>query len=156
MFHPSFYTISPIIGVCLIIWFTNKEDDLITQVLSYKPIVGIGLISYSLYMWHYPIFAFARIKGSMQSQYDKVELIILTLILSIISFYLIEKPARNKKKSFKFIIFFIIGAILIITTFSFLTLKTNGFQKRIPEIIKKNIKIQMEWNVLKDEKGNYR
>ena len=33
MFHPSFYTISPIIGVCLIIWFSNKKE-LITKILS--------------------------------------------------------------------------------------------------------------------------
>jgi len=155
MFHPSFYTISPIIGVCLIIWFSNKKDDLITQILSFKPIVGIGLISYSLYMWHYPIFAFARIKGGMQSQYDKFGWIILTLILSIISFYLIEKPARDKNKSFKILISFITIIIVIITTFSLFVLKTKGFEKRIPEIIKKNIRIQTEWNILKDEKGIY-
>ena len=34
MFHPSFYTLSPIIGVCLIIWFSNK-DELITKILSF-------------------------------------------------------------------------------------------------------------------------
>src|SRR6056300_379890 len=60
MFHPSFYTLSPIIGVCLIIWFSNK-DELITKIFSTKLFVGIGLISYSLYLWHYPIFAFSRI-----------------------------------------------------------------------------------------------
>ena len=59
MFHPSFYTLSPIIGVCLIIWFSNK-DELITKILSTRLFVGIGLISYSLYLWHYPVFSFIR------------------------------------------------------------------------------------------------
>src|SRR5210317_1977747 len=40
MFHPSFYTLSPIIGVCLIIWFSNK-NELITKILSTKLFVGI-------------------------------------------------------------------------------------------------------------------
>lgn len=60
MFHPSFYTLSPIIGVCLIIWFSHKNES-ITKLLSTKLFVGIGLISYPLYLWHYPIFAFNRI-----------------------------------------------------------------------------------------------
>ena len=65
MFHPSFFTLSPIIGVCIIIWFSNK-NELITKILSTKLFVGIGLISYSLYFWHYPIFAFARITEFVQ------------------------------------------------------------------------------------------
>ena len=48
MFHPSFYTLSPVIGVCLIIWFSQK-DELFTKIFSTKLFVGIGLISYSLY-----------------------------------------------------------------------------------------------------------
>ena len=41
MFHPSFYTLSPIIGACLIIWFSNKKE-ITTKILSTKLFVGIG------------------------------------------------------------------------------------------------------------------
>ena len=59
IFHPSFYTLIPVIGVVLILWFTDK-NDIISKILSYRIFVGIGLISYSLYLWHYPIFSFAK------------------------------------------------------------------------------------------------
>ena len=49
MRHPSIYTVPPIIGVCLIIWFANK-GELVTKILSNKLFVGTGLISYSLYL----------------------------------------------------------------------------------------------------------
>ena len=58
-FHPSFYTLIPVIGVTFILWFSNN-DDFISRILSHKIFVGVGLISYSLYLWHYPIFSFAK------------------------------------------------------------------------------------------------
>ena len=72
IYHPSFLTLSPIVGACLIIWFSDK-DEFITKILSSRLFVGIGLISYSLYLWHYPIFAFARVKNSFSAEYDKIE-----------------------------------------------------------------------------------
>jgi peptidoglycan/LPS O-acetylase OafA/YrhL len=99
--HPSFYTLSPIIGVCLIIWFSNK-DEIITKILSTKLFVGIGLISYSLYLWHYPIFSFATkmnfIDGSI---FTKLMIVITVFVCSIASYYLIEIPFRKKKVNFK-------------------------------------------------------
>ena len=84
MLHPSFYTLSPIIGVCLVVWFSGK-NEVVGKILSSKLFVGTGLISYSLYLWHYPIFAFYRIKNFTPSEFDKIELIFLTFVLSIIS-----------------------------------------------------------------------
>ena len=49
IFHPSFYTVLPVLGACLIIWFSNI-DEIITKILSTKIFVGIGLISYSMYL----------------------------------------------------------------------------------------------------------
>ena len=87
--HPSFYTLLPIIGVCLIIWFSHK-DELITKILSTKLFVGTGLISYSLYMWHYPIFAFLKINGLVSgSLIGKLLLIPIIFLISILSYLFI-------------------------------------------------------------------
>ena len=149
IFHPSFYTLSPIIGVCLIIWFSH-EDEFITKLLSLKLFSGIGLISYSLYLWHYPIFAFARIKDSTPSEYDKFEWIALTLTFSIISYFLIEKPFRNKKFSFKKIIYFLSLVVIFLFIFNSLTLYTKGFKSRAPiiplELLKKNFDGRLKYN----------
>ena len=90
MTHPSFYTLSPIIGVCLIIWFSHK-DELITKILSTKLFVGIGLISYSLYLWHYPIFAFHRYTFAQGSLYIEILIILSLFAISSISYFFIEK-----------------------------------------------------------------
>ena len=117
MFHPSIYTLSPILGVCLIIWFSNK-DELVTKILSTKLFVGCGLVSYSLYLWHYPIFAFARITDFVQGNiYNKLLLGITIIILSVTSYFFIEKPFRNK--NFKFFKIFLILLVTFISIISF-------------------------------------
>jgi len=94
--HPSFHTTVPILGVALIISFAS-ENDLIGKILGSKPFVQIGLISYSAYLWHFPIFAFSRLGVSAHTNYDKLEWIILTVVLSILSYHVIERPFRSKK-----------------------------------------------------------
>jgi peptidoglycan/LPS O-acetylase OafA/YrhL len=135
MFHPSFYTLSPIIGVCLIIWFSNK-DEIITKILSTKLFVGIGLISYSLYLWHYPIFAFARVIDFIQGDIVKKLLLgFIIFLLSIFSYFLIERPARNKKYKFTYIFNILLVCILIITIFNFIVIFKNGLKDRFSGII---------------------
>jgi len=152
MFHPSFYTLSPIIGVCIIIWFSNK-DELITKILSTKLFVGIGLISYSLYLWHYPIFAFARIIEFTQgSLFESLLVGIIILILSIVSYYLVERPARNKNNKFKVIIISLIISISILVVLNFNIIQKNGYKNRVPEILLNNLSIEPR-NLLKNSDG---
>lgn len=135
MFHPSFYTLAPIIGVCLIIFFSHK-DELITKILSTKLFVGVGLISYSLYLWHYPIFAFSRIieftSGSLEK---KIILGIVIFILSIFSYFFIERPARNKNYKFKTILIFIFLFLFFLIFTNSAIITKNGYAKRIPQML---------------------
>ena len=150
MFHPSFYTLSPIIGVCLVIWFSNK-DVLITKVLSTKFFVGIGLISYSLYLWHYPAFAFARIIEFTQgSLFKKLLLVTIILALSIFSYFFVERPARNKKNKFKVVLILILIFVLVIVNINIV--QKDGYKNRLPEKLQK-IYTEKPWNFLKDSFG---
>ena len=125
MFHPSFYTLSPIIGVCLIIWFSNKKE-IITKILSTKLFVGIGLISYSLYLWHYPIFVFNILAKFTEGNLSKkVLLIIVIFVFSIITYYFIERPSRNKNTSLKIIISTLSLKFLTIILFCIYILNLN-------------------------------
>ena len=114
----ALYSLIPVVGTCIIIFYANK-DDFFTKILSSKFFTSIGLISYSLYLWHYPIFSFARIIKYNQIDnniylIEKFFLIILIFVLSIFTYFFIEKPFRIKNKiSYKKII------ILLLCSFSF-------------------------------------
>ena len=137
MFHPSFYTLVPIIGVCLIIWFSTK-DEFVTKILSTKLFVGIGLISYSLYLWHYPIFTFVKINLLVSGNIVyKLLLVPIIIILSIISYYYIEKPFRSRKFNFKKTIIILGILIFSLIIFNLKVIHNNGYKIRIENL--KNI-----------------
>lgn len=93
---PSLHTLIPVLGTALIILYSGS-DTFISRLLSIKIFVGIGLISYSAYLWHQPIFAFSRIKGFDVNNYIlMLFLSLLSLFLAYFSWRYIEKPFRNK------------------------------------------------------------
>ncbi len=129
--HPSTLTLIPVLGVGLIIWFSHGSE-IITKILSLKILVSVGLISYSLYLWHYMIFAYGRFQQSEPTINDKLEWVAVTIILSIIFYFLIEKPFRKKEKIFNVDnVKIIIPVILIgIIIFSMININKEGFKKR--------------------------
>ncbi len=133
MRHPSLYTLSPIIGTCLIIWYSNK-DEIITKILSLKIFVGVGLISYSLYLWHYPIFAFAREINLFDGYIlHKFFFIFVAFLLSIFSFYFIEKPFRDRGIQFKKILTILLLTIIFLISFNYYGIFSEGALSRLPK-----------------------
>jgi peptidoglycan/LPS O-acetylase OafA/YrhL len=94
--HPGFPTLIPVTGTLLIIAFGH--GTIIERLLSVRPLVFIGLISYSLYLWHQPIFAILRIK-TLESPTDLSFLlaIIFSIIAAWLSYRFIEGPFRKKQ-----------------------------------------------------------
>lgn len=130
--HPSFHTLIPVVGVALIIGFSSK-DELVGKFLGSKPFVNIGLISYSLYLWHFPVFAFARVKNSELTNHHKLYLLLFVFMLSFLSYKLIEKPMRNRLLISRrlFISSFILLSVVIISLCS-IAKYFDGFPNRFP------------------------
>ena len=93
---PSLYTLVPVVGTCLIILFADART-VTARLLSFGPFVGVGLISYSAYLWHQPIFAFARIRYPEEvPDWAMMLLAGLALGLAWVSWRFIEQPFRGK------------------------------------------------------------
>ena len=134
---PSIYSMPAVIGTCLIIFFSNS-DNFLTKILSLRVFVFFGLISYSLYLWHFPLFAFYNyIFFESNSFIVKILIIFLSILLSFLSFFFIEKPFRNKKKiSNKNLFTSVVISFLIIFSSSIILLnKNNNNQKGLYEKI---------------------
>jgi peptidoglycan/LPS O-acetylase OafA/YrhL len=125
MRHPSFYTLIPIIGTMLIIWYANK-DEILTKLISTKLFVGVGLISYPLYLWHYPIFSFVLIHGGGVNKFLIGASIVL---LSVVTYFLIENLYR-RKASKKFFFISLIISISLILSLNIYYLTSNNFLKK--------------------------
>ena len=93
---PSFYSLAPVVGTVLVLLYGSK-DTRVGRLLSTQPLVSIGLISYSAYLWHQPLFAFARIRSlSEPKSLVMIVLVVCTFALSYVTWRWVELPFRNK------------------------------------------------------------
>ncbi|MDA9969562.1 acyltransferase [Gammaproteobacteria bacterium] len=110
---PSGFTLAPVLGTLLIILYADNKT-FIAKILSTKILVGFGLISYSLYLWHQPIFAFARIyKQDQITDFYSYIFLFLTIFLAFLTWKYIETPFRNKTYFSSFKIFSLSAFMMI-------------------------------------------
>ena len=143
VFFPSHQSLLAVLGTMLIILvkYPNK-NDFVFKILSSKIFVFIGLMSYSLYLWHYPIVTFWRINTEFNTSYLlKLLLIALILLLSFFSYFFIEKLFRNKKIISKKLLYLSISFfVILIFSANFYILKNNGLPNRMPEVLQEKLK----------------
>ncbi|WP_371347949.1 acyltransferase family protein [Ancylobacter sp. IITR112] len=93
---PSLYALLPVGGAALVVLFAHK-GTWVARVLSARALVGIGLVSYSAYLWHQPLFAFARIRSLVEPAPTlMMGLALLSMGLAYLSWRFVEQPFRRR------------------------------------------------------------
>lgn len=136
---PGIIALIPVIGAMLIISYANPAC-LTGKILSSRPLTFIGAISYSAYLWHQPIFAFAHYAAPTEIPPLLTACLIAgVLLLATLTWKFIETPFRNNECISRTLLIKIFAPIAcIFLAFSWAGKKTNGFEdyyytNRVPE-----------------------
>jgi peptidoglycan/LPS O-acetylase OafA/YrhL len=97
---PGLAAVPPCIGAMLVIWSTAARDSVLKKLLSLQPVVFVGLISYSLYLWHWPVKVFSHywFTGIYSPVVMRLLVVAVSFGLAWISWRYVELPFRNKHR----------------------------------------------------------
>ena len=111
---PSVYALLPVLGTVCLILFAHPKT-MVFYLLSRPVFVGIGLISYSAYLWHQPILVFLKMR-MLHEPNTAILLIacIATFVLAFLSWKYIEQPFRSKTKVPKLLFTQVIGGTFLL------------------------------------------
>lgn len=128
---PGAYALVPTVGTTLVILCTTRAT-LVGKILGSRVFVGIGLISYSAYLWHQPLFAFSRY-GSLAelTNIEMFALSFLTFPLAYLSWRYVEQPFRTTNASRPMIFSASIGFLSAFSCIGILGIWSNGFNERL-------------------------
>jgi peptidoglycan/LPS O-acetylase OafA/YrhL len=144
MKFPGWWALFPVCGSTLVI-LSSKDSWLNRVILSHPILVWVGLISFPLYLWHWPILSFARLlEGKELSIWVQLQCIFLSFICAASTYYFLEKPIRACKNNFKILLLLLL--MLLIGAAGYVVYKQKGFGFRLQqnEILRK----QFDWNNL--------
>ena len=95
---PGAAALLPTLGVVALIWSNGHRQTLVGGLLGSRVLVGLGLISYSWYLWHWPVFVFSSYASVDEpGLFDISGLILLSLVLGYLSWRFVETPFRERR-----------------------------------------------------------
>jgi hypothetical protein len=124
---PSFYVGIPVLGAALII--ASGPNALINKLLlTQRPIIYIGMLSYPLYLWHVPLLSFIHIQQPMEDKAYRVGAVVLSFLLASASYHFVEKKIRNIKEYI--VIPYLATFFIAISMGAIAFINKNGFPDR--------------------------
>ena len=150
---PGVAALLPCAGAAAIIWSNTYATTLVTRLLSIRPLVFIGLISYSLYLWHWPVLAFAKY-GTLDgiSVVNRVILLVGCGVVAVLSWRFVETPVRKRIVfGSRSRIFVLAGTCTAAFVFcGWMIDAKGGFPSRLPETVR-----SVEWTTPEQQRQKF-
>lgn len=124
---PGLGAIAPVLGTALVI-IAATPDTVVGRVLAWPALVGLGLVSYSAYLWHQPLFAYARVLSpTPPSSAALVALAITAFVLAALTWRYVEQPWRDRRRtSRRQLVTAVLTGAVILTAVSAAGVATRG------------------------------
>lgn len=128
---PGYWALFPTIGTALII-LAGTDAWINHKILSNPILVKIGIISYPLYLWHWPLLSIAKIvnSGVVPEKITRIFIILASILLAWITYYFIERPIRRKENKIKKILIILSVLMITIGFLGYSVYRGNGYPMR--------------------------
>jgi peptidoglycan/LPS O-acetylase OafA/YrhL len=142
--YPGWWALLPVVGTALIIW-AGQHAWINRKVLADQKLVFIGLISYPLYLWHWPLIvigqAIVRNYSGPINHYERtatIAAVVISFLFSWLTFEFVERPIRARRLIIYLPRIAVVSAacLTVVALLALVTLKNQGFPERYPKEIR--------------------
>ncbi len=130
---PGYIVLLPCVGAWLIIYAGESGPSFVSRILSFGPVVFIGVISYSLYLWHWPAIEFSKhFPFNLRGNAEIAFVLVFSVLAAFVSFEFIERPFRGSASPFSRRQIFAYGfaASVLTAAFGFAAYRSQGLPQR--------------------------
>lgn len=145
---PGWNALIPVVGTALMLWAGERAWP--NRLISGKVFVAVGLISYPLYLWHWPLMSFARMISDTPNLPPGENWILFgaSVLLAIATYLFVEKPIRGVKNGPR-LMWILLSLLVVCGILGGIGLATNGYEGRYSHVrpeIKKQFEWELTWN----------
>ena len=132
---PGYNALYPVLGAAALIYSGTVRQGIVARFLSISPMVFFGKISYSLYLWHWPIFVFFRhyTNGDVMTVTEAFSLIALSVVFATLSWKFVEQPLRYARVTRGSVFTAGAAASILAVVLGLGIVSSNGMPSRVPD-----------------------